>query len=195
MKAIDENRILKKRKGWEVILNQNQFPYLLTVLFVMIGWSLNRIITNLTEAPTIEYSCSIEEKKEGICYTYSLINLSKDNQFDSLMFDLEPEDQVVVVGAEIITHAPASTRVIDRKFKNNLAKFMIYKFQPGAVYDLVLITDKKVGLRLSFISKTGIRLAPASFKTWLVKNELEVIVALLLVWISFIFLYLKFLRA
>ena len=182
---------------FRILFSQKEFPYLLTMLFVMLGWTMNRIIDSITEAPTLEYKVILKEEEGSYICVYSLQNISNNRRFSNIIFDIEQKAHDAkdsILATTIVSYPPASTRGIEREYEPDFAKFIINEFQPDWRYDLKLKLNHEPDLLISFTSEQDdILLKKASLSTFIVKNEMVISVCLILLWIILIFMYLLYL--
>src|SRR6266496_3495395 len=74
----------------------DKVPYVVTLLAVALGWTVQRAATVLTEAPTIAYSVECD----GEDVVASIENLSRTRQFRDLKFHLQTQKDDVFVAKD-----------------------------------------------------------------------------------------------
>lgn len=189
-----DSKILRK------ILTNKEFPYLLTILFVLVGWSFTHVVNRLLQSPTLEYKIR-ESREKANSLSYEIENITRDKLFKDLtfllLFDGPAKEKLIKADLVVLPPARISGEVkLPPVVEAEYAKFFVPEFHPN--WRMALKVELKVGLsekeypRLRF--STGddkpIRLVPASFETFLVKHEFSIILILLVSWSLLIISYL-----
>jgi len=60
------------------ILLLEKVPYLLTVLFALVGWAVVHIVDRIEKTPTIEYCVETTHGSSKNHYEYTITNISHD---------------------------------------------------------------------------------------------------------------------
>lgn len=182
------------------ILRAKELPYILTILFALVGWTFSQISGILTKYSTIEYR--FEDHKEHHYFSYRLTNLSRDKSFKDLNIHVELDttdyDLCELDSGQILAISPAPRdgfRKNNDKVKNHI-NFTLKRMYPQTEYILVAYytrhgNEKEV---MPFFSYTNddnetLILKKASVFTFLVKNELWVYTGLFIFLLILIFLY------
>ena len=185
------------------ILTLEKIPYLLTMLFALIGWTLTHIADRLLQSPIIEYRVEEQQDNNDRTVSLTLTNISKDKLFKDVQFDWLIQDinkGKFIRDSSYLTEFPPMTLQTTEETEEDHVRFTIKEFHPSWKLQL---TSKVLGSALPtlhFSTMSNIQeknptvepifLIDASFETFLVKNELEILFYLLLLWFLLIMAYI-----
>lgn len=189
----------------KAILRIRELPYIIAILFTMLGWTFSEISAILTKHPTIEYQFSNHINKKGQMYfSYTLTNLTRDKAFSGLLFQLELDTADYAYcqldSGKIIAKSPAPRdgyQRINDKLKNHI-NFSLKRFYPQTQYKLIVYysmmntKDSEVRPFFSYTNDNSselVILKEASIFTYLVKHDLWVYLILFIFLVILISMY------
>jgi len=178
----------------------DKLPYLLTILFVLVGWGLKHSVDRLLKSPIIEYKMEKSGLKKGQLIVYEITNISRDTVFRNLQFEFlvdTEKSKFMQDKCKLTIHPPLNIQKRADKGDGHF-KFSLEEFHPSCKVgvDLELSGDVSPTLHFSTISDSGsptsqpVMLLSSSFDTLLVKHELGIIKVLVLVWVALILVFL-----
>jgi hypothetical protein len=181
------------------IFKTDKFPYLLTILIALAGWSLSRIIEKITEAPTIEYSVkTVKEDSGKKTYRLYIHNISK-TLLKKMVFKISYYDSQLnkISNPNIITIPPAfkdDLAVGDDAPNNEYATYEINQMQPGWKYILTadIEGDDLPVFYMKSVNDETIRMKELGIETLLIRGQTYIIVGLFLIWSVLIVIYLSY---
>jgi len=187
------------------IFQYKDFPFLLTLLFGLLGYQLNSITDALINSPAIEYKISSKVYKTDKDMVFSdnectVTNLSNSKSFDRLKVDFTYPKNVKAIldlkSPEIIAVKPSSLHgdTIPHS-EADMIVFRLGKLQPGFQYKLLYKTQYLKDVEnphpdLNLTTDNTVRLLESSFTTWLIKNYNSISVILSVFWALLIIIYL-----
>jgi len=174
-------------------LNAKDVPYLITILVAIAAWAITHVADRLLKSPVIEYS--IDKSLAGATRTVkvTILNLSS-TAFFGQKFELQGTGlKPCTVAMDFQPPAWASGSTPEPG--TNGVAFVIDQLQPG--WSVVLCgTYPASGPEPAFLLKDGakqaIELRQRGLRTWIVKYETELIIALALSAILLFVLWLAF---
>lgn len=175
---------------------------MLTIIVAVVGWLLANYVENLQATPIVKYSVSSIEDKSSFhwqnqipcnvdldsqtnsLYVYTITNLSKSVQFKNLTFYIKDNlsnDNGEVTSSRIIPHPPAIAGNEASQCVSESASYKGLTIHPSGSIDLVFGLSSLEGAPYILVasSSQAIDLQPSSFRTWLIENELMIIVFLI----------------
>lgn len=185
------------------LLVAEKAPYFLTLMVAGLAWTLLRTVDVLTESPTIAYSMAYGEPKDGMrSVSARICNISRTRQFRNLQFRFAIESQPppgsspFFTKASIVSEAPANLH--EPSQDGNETMFNIPLMQPGWSFLLKAMehseSEKVVLLQSQYIplekrdvgaqAPDVVRVVKNGFATWLVANELGVLILLMVIWLT-----------
>ena len=183
------------------ILKIDKLPYLLTVLFVLIGWGLTHTVDRLLKSPIIEYKIIYKDSQDkSQLLVYEIANISRDKVFRNLQFELLLTDtrKGKFKGDECtLLICPPMNITKEPETGDDTFRFFLEEFHPNwkIGVSLKLSGDNNPTLHFSTIADDGkyrnqpVMLLQSSFETFLVKHEFGIIVILLIAWCFLILIY------
>lgn len=185
------------------MLYQEKVPYLLTILFAALSWTISQVSNEIGASPVIEYSHSIKMENSNYKHVFELTNISSSTVFNDLYVNLrlEKDTSAKCIGEpEIIPVPPSelrdpkqSTGVKRPTCNDKTAEYIIAQIQPGATINLVMFTDKKDSIDIYVFCKDSVMVLKSSIKTFISKHRFSVMISLIMLWTVLILLYLKML--
>jgi len=186
------------------MLYEEKTPYLLTILFVALGWTISQITTDLTKSPILEYKQCKKVMANKTKHAIAITNISLEKVFSNLIFKLRPEAGSGVIcldSPEMIAPPPTELKSPTQQkegegfqepecINGEYAEYSLPKLQPGATIQIVMNTDKDVDVNLYVWSENSVRLVESSFLTWAAKNRFGLLICLICVWALLIIIYL-----
>lgn len=184
------------------ILGHKEFPFILTLLFGLLGYHINEITKSILSSPSIEYDFKVTESKNindtaYKSYEYVITNITTDKSFNNLTINFESKNnsQKIFNPATIAIEPSSLHFITPESLDKRLLVYEILTFQPGDKYKLTFqsisqLKDVDSNPSLYLTSTNTVRIIRTSFITWLVKNYIIVNTILLTTWIMLILLYL-----
>lgn len=173
----------------------SNLPYLLTILFVALAWTVNQITQDITSSPSIEVrKHPFDINKSQIVYTVT--NISSKKLFKELIFKVylnnsnaEFTDEPSLKIFAPIDFGDSANRKKPEIVKKKYAKFIIINFQPRTTVELIMKTNKKVDTTFRVNSQEVVRVLNASFESLLIKHKFRILLCLIAFWVISIFVY------
>ena len=180
----------------------DRVPFVVAMFFGALGWTVTHVVDRITSSPAIEYS--IHQKKsagEVSEVSVTLVNLSTTIAHRDLAVLLRKEnskskDGFVPGTCEIVAIAPTSLGVREEaNCDHDVAEFKAKVFPPQGVIHLravsigsekVLLTGGPTGVD---DSESSYYLQSSGLETWLVRNELAILLGALSIWVILMLLW------
>jgi len=172
-------------------ISQEKVPYVMTILFVALGWVIIHAVERADNSPTMIYETESIHCDEGKTqFTINITNATRTIQFENIVFK-------VVVGQPGATIVKAYKYAISPAWEGddpvnperNTATFQIKSLQPNA--KIVLVTQY-VGPGPAYfsLSQTGspVRLVKSSVETFFAAHEISLMLVALTCYALFILL-------
>ncbi len=197
------------------VLSQKEVPYFLTVLIALLGYTIQTASSEIMSRDMIEYSYSNKEYKGEKAVRFFISNLSNDKHYRNLKFSVlaNSNDMEFKMGI-LLAKEPFSqsgTRIDERNLKDffpNAVNFKIDNLLPGAKLQLIVLYKGKLGDNRPVLNllndpadSTGFSVEPdapllseSNLETYIAKNNLSIMLLLVLVWIVLIVFYASFLK-
>jgi len=189
--------------GLSVILKSENMPFFITAIIAILGWSLTHIVDRLIKSPIIEYK--IIERIEGkqIKSVYQFTNITRDRLFKNIEFQLlldNPSTGNFFIEDECFLQIPPPLNIKGKEKKGlSYFNFRVDALHPNCSIRAVVKISGDNKPTVHFITyenkdnKTQpIMLVSNSFDTYLIKNELELIKYLILIWLFILFCYFSY---
>jgi hypothetical protein len=184
------------------IYQLDKIPYLLTILIALSGWTLNHLVDRLLLSPIIEYSEHTDTCPKQVSYTFR--NLSRDKVFSDLTLHFlireKREGEFVTDQCKVLNIPPSYRRDEPVKTKDSFS-IGLPEFHPGwlIIIQLTLSENVKPTLHFSTVKDGNQEIEPvllmeAGLETFLVKNEFQIMILLLGLWIILIIIYFIYLH-
>lgn len=201
-------------------LAAEKVPFVVTILAAALGWTMQRAVTVLTEAPTIAYS--VEDRSEhGVHETIARVeNISRTHKFGALKFYLQAQKDGVFApsGHQVRPFAPAmqpiDTFPPTASPKGSDVSFPVPVIQPGWKFELyakrnsadstVFTVEPDKGLPpvgsgvgspvINADLGSPVRMVEIGLTTWIVKNEICLLFWLIGLWLVAMIISLRFLQ-
>lgn len=161
---------------------------LLSVAIGTIGWLITHYVDRATQAPTVEYSlssanCSGPPAKPTCDYRYTVSNLTRTQAFGSVQFEFISPRGGKAHKLWVEPVEPAHEGDVQPEVVDSTASFQLAPLLPGATVTIVV---KATGPRptMKVKSSEALRFSPLTLETDLVRNEMKLIVALILIWLT-----------
>lgn len=184
---------------------EEKTPYLLTILFVALGWTISQVSTDLTKSPIIEYKQCRKTKTNETKHIFTITNISSEKAFSNLIFNLRPEPtsgakclgetrMIVPPPTELKNPSQEEGACQPECVNGKYANYILPQLQPGAIVQLVMNTDKAADVNIYIWCNDPVRLVESSLQTLVVKNRFCVMIGLICIWAFLISLYLVLLH-
>ena len=192
-----------------IMLSYEKVPYLLTILFAALGWTLLQFSSELTQSPVLEYSKTLCGNKETkVIYTFT--NLSNDTLFTELhakiMFRTQRGKELVKDDLKLQLRAvpphgigqpnkpEMGTRSIRSETILDYVSFHIPRLSPGAIVTASVKSNKKFTPQLVIECDKAIKILESSYQTGLLKYRFTFLLVLIAVWSLLIMFYIAYLQ-
>jgi hypothetical protein len=171
------------------LLGLKEFPYVFTLLIAALAWTLTHLVDRLSESSSI-LTYEMIENTALKSYTFRFENVSKDqiySRFDAII----STDSGKLITAELVqpriyniaNQAPLKLEGAFRFYIDNLF--------PGNVFTVEITCECTKEPRIFFDPpKTQpVRIEPPSYASFIIKNEFELLLALVVCWILLLVAY------
>jgi hypothetical protein len=169
-------------------LKAREVPYLATIFFAGLGWTLSHLVDRIVQSPTVEVRKVSETSGTSKKFSVSLENLS-DKVFRGLrfvIFDHDREHNPIsnpdfvepIDGAALGNETP--------EVKNNEVPFLIAQLQPGWRVSMSVSYSGDSPPKFEMTQgpgTTAIKLVAPSFDTWFTKNEETIMLFMVGAWL------------
>jgi hypothetical protein len=171
-------------------LVQEKAPYLITIFFASTAWFITYSVGQITDSPTLEYATRASQiHPDQYRFVVDIRNISRKQRFQNLGFRirLDPADHKDhLVYWDNRADAPASSTPVLPFVSGTPAQavdFTVQDLQPGWVIHLVADHSgpRLPAFRLAS-ADAPVRLAERSLETFLVRNEISTMLAVILIY-------------
>lgn len=164
-----------------------------TAIIAAFGWLVTHYVDRLTTAPTVEYQISTEQRDTRFRHRYVLTNINRTTAFGPLRLSLQARPGHPIIGHAFRAIEPTSEGEEPKTQSPNSAEYTVPTLLPrgGVAVDLETASNARPTLRVSSPTSV-IRLVPTGTETWLVANELSILLFLILVWIGMLVIIFLF---
>ncbi len=179
------------------MLYDEKAPYLLTLLFAALAWTVSQVADDAARNPVLEYKTSTMASGEQTKNVFTLTNISSDKALSGITVKLRINDAFV---GQPDMHMLPPMELLDPDKKeevnapenigNICSSYQIPKLQPGAIVQLVMYTRKKVPIGIYVWSDDAVKVVEASLQTRIIKNKFKVMVFLIVLWSLLILIYI-----
>jgi hypothetical protein len=174
-------------------LRYEKIPYVLTGLFLALGWSANSVMTRWREEPIVAYRLAEEQDEGKRVKTISVKNITSDRVFNHLtIMPFFPNSKITRVYA-VAPEPPAGlanpsnkavgwvdwpSAAYDCDLDVSYAKFQIRVLRPGDRYILKFQAETSERPDLKYLTEEDepLRFVPVGVKTFLLEYELGLLV-------------------
>jgi len=168
------------------LLSKDTVPYLLTVLFATLGWTLTTFVSQIGSSPIIEYTKTRSNNLTEV--TFEVQNISKNIKFTNLIFyillnDNEPGRCVgkpVIVPIAPLHFGKDREEPICREGVESV--FLIDEFHPYSKVSMSVIANGKTDAEIRLTSSNAVLLKEENYQTRLIKYELEILIFMIAFW-------------
>lgn len=169
-------------------LAQEKAPYLVTLLFVSVGWFVTYSVGQINDSPTIEYAVRtqvLSASRNRIIV--DIQNVTRKQRFQNLEFSIrlvpgDPHDKLTYY--DIFTDAPGlGSPAKPLETGTEAVDFVVPDLQPG--WQVHLVADHTGTRRPTFrltSAAVPVRLVERSFETFLIRHELSTMLIVLAVY-------------
>jgi hypothetical protein len=164
---------------------QDRLGLLTTIVIGALGWLITHYVDRLTEAPTVEYSISSKSEGKGGNYrhVFRFRNVNRLKAYGPLKLTFQAPDSPIRAYA-LRPVEPGSEGEEFQRISSDAAEFNIPKLMPNGAIKVIFRTEGKPRPAVSVESGSDIRLTRSGFETWLVRHEITVMGALIVIWIT-----------
>lgn len=199
------------------MLKLNELPYLFTLLFVVLGYTVKELSSEILENTFIEYSYDTGKSDKGTYVAYHIHNVSHKDSYKDLAFTIKRSkaDTTTIFHYGIMEAMKPvfeqSETILSKanpfEMGDSYAHFKIPHLIPGSTYELrvycsilgshtpelLFHINNMLSTNANYdFSKPPIYLQEASIATSLAKNKVRVYGILIFLWTILIFIYGKF---
>lgn len=175
-------------------------PYLLTIVFLALGWTISQVSTDLAKSPIIEYKSCKKDNTNGSENIFTITNISSEKLFTDLKFTLRiagTTNSKCIGVPKMMIPPPTDLKglyqgggatqptCIDDKH----AEYIIPQLHPGASLQLVMKTDKNTDVNIYIWCKEAVRLVESSITTFIIKHRLNILLWTIVIWTLLIIAY------
>lgn len=190
------------------MIYKKEVPYLLTILFIVLGWTINQTVTNLSQTPIIEYDINTNPENGKIKHTIVLTNISLDKAFTDLVVRLKTPK---VSEAKLECHLKPKTNYLSPTTAGDPSEYVhpkpcsnkegsirqytehtIEKLQPNASVELITYTDKITKIEVGLWSNEAVNLIEQDLKTISIKYQFNILIGLIVLLFILIISYIFF---
>lgn len=162
---------------------QDRIGFVTTIIIGALGWLLTHYVDRLTTAPTVEYSIYSGKHGSGPQYwhVFRFRNINRVQGYGPLKLTFQAPSSPI----RAYWLRPVEPGSEGEEFPNvgpQSAEFTIPKLLPNGAVKVMLRTAGQARPVVSVESASDIRLTRSGFETWLVRHELTVMGALILIW-------------
>lgn len=156
-----------------------RLSFFATAIIAALGWLLTYYVDRVTSSPTIEYSISTKSVNSAWVTTYRLTNISRTKSFEAIEVHFLPRDGARIINMKVLAVEPAS----EGAGSSEGARFVIGRLMPGASIDFFVAATGPSPPKMHVDSPSALRLTPPSLETDLVRNEMCIVISLIVGWI------------
>jgi hypothetical protein len=173
--------------SFDRVVRLEKFPYLLTLLFVLLGWGLTHTVDRLLDSPLIEYTVKQEAKEGSVNIEYQITNITRDKLFKGLSFLVmlpdTPKARIVKASWAVLPPIRLDPSAKEPDTNAMRAIYYVPQFHPNCSIRLQVLISGSVVPPLRFSSSdTAVMLIHSSLQTFLVRNEICILVILMATW-------------
>ena len=177
------------------IFSISEVPFILSLLFVALGYQLNTVSDDIKEAPSLEYTINTINTEDSSVYIIDLKNITNDKSFRNLGLNILLDSaNIINIDHDVIP--PSSGDVDGYHVSSESASWHFKAFQPGDKYSLKVIIDantKNYNPRLFLTAdENTVQLVRSSPYTWIIEHSKGINLSLIALWIILIVLYFVF---
>jgi hypothetical protein len=190
------------------IITLKDFPFLLTLLFGLIGYQVNNITDNILNSPSIEFDLSVrnsEKRGDEIYKSYECVitNITNNKLFKDLTINFKrtKNSSLKIYNPKMTPLPPSSQHYIDpESLDKKILIYTVLKLQPGDKYRLNFETKSKIDSandhpEIFLTSNDPVRITEKSISTWFVKNFNLINLILIIFWTILIIIYFSTLNS
>lgn len=183
------------------MLYQEKAPYLLTLLFSALAWTVAQVAEDAARNPVLEYKKQTMASGEATSNVFTLTNISSDRALSGITVKLRIKkegDAMCIEQPKMLIFPPMELSDPDGKEEASspeyiddiCASYRIPKLQPGAIVRLTMKTNKNVPVEIYVWSKDTVKVVEASLQTRIIKRKFTVLVFLIVLWSLLILIYM-----
>jgi hypothetical protein len=170
-------------------------PYIVTIVIGALAWALTHMADRLLSTPMVKYTIQEISSSSGKTVFLTFKNITRDRTFKGLQIVLTASSDGVITAGAVIPVQPASEGAQPYQVAGRTFDFTFSEFQPGWQIEISAdYTGSAVpSLRMSDPDQTIYAVAP-SLKSFLVEYDIEILLALALIWTFALLLIWTFAR-
>ncbi|MEQ9288492.1 MAG: hypothetical protein RIG77_16350 [Cyclobacteriaceae bacterium] len=195
------------------MLTFKELPYLFTILFAVLGYTVKEFSSEILATTFIEYEYASGQDSHGRFVSYYITNTSKKDSYKDLAFTIRAGGDITFKKGVRVSKRPTFHQfgsVLDvedhQQFGVDYANFEINHLIPGSTYelrvyyegklpktpDLLFHVDRMIEKKENYdFSKPPVYLREAGLATYSAKNKIEIYLFLIIIWTLLIIIYGK----
>jgi hypothetical protein len=183
-------KILKAISGEKV-------PYLITVLFVSVGWVITYSVDRVNNSPTVIYTTSERDSGQTRFFTVEIRNATRTVRLTNLVVSvrLEGKDSHSIIQHVAIEPMPPAWNgnQAPSGASGDMADFPIEYLQPGWCFQLITqFSGADVPKVYLTKSPDPVRFVEPTIETWFLRHEMTILIAMLGVYTGLIVLIIVY---
>jgi hypothetical protein len=178
-----------------------KLPWFPSLILAVLAWTVTHIVDRVNQTPALEYRVSRDNFEYSKTITVYLTNITRDTDFTNVIIVLqntgdmrkkctrEKDVSVSIDCPNITPFQPADDGGDAPSIDETSVSFIIPKMMPGSIYKITSsYTGKEIPrIRISSSSST-IRITQRTIETIFAKNEIIILIAMVLFWIFTLFI-------
>lgn len=162
-----------------------RLPYVVTLLFAAVGWGVTHTVDRVLKSPVVEYQTKVLAGAKQSSLVVTLRNLSHERVYEdvSITFLLRGKEAGQFISARKTAVPPAWEGDVEPMVTAQSVQFDRLTLHPAWEVMLTAQFNGPVSPVVHLVSaKPTVRLVPPSLETFLLNNEVKVILGALLLW-------------
>ena len=191
----------EKRASW---LLAKEIPYALTLILAALGWCIVQAVSAIKESPSVSYAKNMNKRPDGnYDVSFRVKNISRSHLFRRVSFYISVQNGTL--SQEWVDPMPPAKVVADDNIRPapepiqqgvKMVRFYVAQLQPEASWDFhavlantaqpdpqLLMDFSSIGTSPNVtVEPASLRLIPEGRETWLVENEVKLLLISCAVW-------------
>jgi hypothetical protein len=175
----------------KLLLAENA-PYLLSLLFICLGWTITYLIDKTDKLPVVEYDYNQEKTDTSLMHKYTITNISNTLFKDlSLSFININSSGSKIINVRENPIEPTTLLTSNSVLSELNWKIPILNFQPRSIVEFYIETEGKHNLKFRGTSSQQVILLKKSPVTFIIRNYIYLLFGLFFFWAILICIYLR----
>lgn len=174
----------------------DKLPYLLSMLFIGVGYLITYLTEDINNYPLIEYDVNFQKKNDSLeiyHYKIKIGNITNNKMFKklTLFVDYNNDKGYKILKARPKFKSPLYFKEYNIPDLNNglFYEFDLTNFQPNWSFVIYVDVSGNLAPTISFTSDELINFQKRSIKTIAFKNKSYLLIGLVVLWIMVIIIY------